>query len=890
MKALSKLLPTALLLLAGVSLPPSDGQAQQSAAPKRVLALYWYDKDYPGDARFDEHFKTVLRSAAPGAIEYYSEYLEANRFPEESQPLLLRDYLRQKYAGRIIDVVVTNAPVPLEFLLKHRSELFPNTPIVFGTIERQTVERHVSGPGATGILYAMTHRKTLDLALRLHPDTEQVFIISGTITHDKSSELTARNELQGYENKVKINYLTDLAPEELTARLRSLPTRSIALYARQQFRNQHGKLFETQDVLALIAHSAQVPIYGMSSSNVGLGIIGGYVWTIEANAARLAEMALLVANGVRARDIPIENAPDVPMFDWSQLRRWGISEDRLPPGSIIRFRELTMWQQYKWRIVAAIVLFGLQALLIGTLLVEHYRARRTQLDLQQYKGHLEKLVQKRTAELVEACDQAVAANRAKSLFLANMSHELRTPLNAILGFSDLLRERSVSEEQRKDLDIINRSGEHLLSLINDVLDVAKIEAGHRVLDIAPCDLGNLLRDVTEMMRLRAEEKHLALRVEAPAFTKYVRADAAKLRRVLINLVGNAVKYTERGSVIVRLNTRPLDDSGHVVLMLEIEDTGIGLAAQDQARIFDAFVQVGKAGRQKGTGLGLAITRQCIELMSGTIQVESAPGLGSRFRVEVPVECAQESEIIGPAAELEHVVGLEPGQPEYRVLIVEDERENWMVLERLLRNIGFQVRVAEDGAQGVERFREWRPQFIWMDLQMPVMDGFEATRHIRALEGGREAKIAAVTASVFASQRSEVLAAGLDDYVHKPYRPNEIFDCMARHLGVRYRRTNTAPPSFGEPTTELRPEGLAALPEELRAGLREALLALDVPRIAAIIESVAERDAELGAVLAHRAGRYAYTGIFNAIDLAMNHQPELVHDWEQRHHPHSRRRV
>jgi CheY-like chemotaxis protein len=477
---------------------------------------------------------------------------------------------------------------------------------------------------------------------------------------------------------------------------------------------------------------------------------------------------------------------------------------------------------------------------------------------------LEAQVSERTRELRIAKDAAVGANRAKSTFLANMSHELRTPLNAILGFSNLLRKGDVSEMQRKeDLDIIHRSGEHLLGLINDVLDVAKIEAGRITVENGPCDLDNLIRDIIDMMRVRAGEKNLALHlVQSPEFPWYVHADCAKLRQVLINVLGNAVKYTEKGSITLLLNASPGNDSEHLLLSFEVVDTGIGIAAEDQARVFEAFVQVGKPAGQKGTGLGLTITRQFVELMGGTIRVESTPGQGSLFRVDLPVERAQESEVMTPVADGERIIGLEPGQPEYRILIVEDERENWQLLRRLLEEAGFRVQVAEDGATGVEMFRTWRPHFIWMDLRMPVLDGVEAARRIRTLDGGRDVKIAAVTASVFASERENVLAAGMDDFVCKPYEPSEIFDCMTRHLGVRYRCTE---PARAAPEARAESKRLAALPEELRTELRHAVIALNVERIAGVIGRVSERDPVLGAVLARCAERFAYTAILKAVE-------------------------
>jgi signal transduction histidine kinase/CheY-like chemotaxis protein len=492
------------------------------------------------------------------------------------------------------------------------------------------------------------------------------------------------------------------------------------------------------------------------------------------------------------------------------------------------------------------------------------RSQKAEAALREHQEHLEELVRQRTAELEEARDQAQIASQSKTAFLANMSHELRTPLNAILGFSNLLRNGELAERQRKDLDIINRSGEHLLTLINGVLDLARIEAGLTETEIGPCNPRSIAGHVAEMMRVRAGEKNLALLVtESPEFPHTVRMDGAKLRQILINLLGNAVKYTERGIVTLRLHARP-DGDQCLLLKFEVEDTGIGIPTEDQSRIFDSFVQLGGQRNQKGSGLGLSITRQFVKLMDGTIEVESIPGKGSRFRVELPADPATEPEVRPSLVEWREITGLETGQPDYRILIVENEEENRVLLQRLLQGAGFQVRMVGDGARGVEMFQQWQPHFIWMDLRMPVMDGREATRCIRALEGGREVKIAIVTASAFASEREEVLASGVDDFIRKPYRPSEIFDCMARHLGLRYR--------FGVPSTPtesasvaLRPEDLNALPKELQTELANALVALDVERTLQIIRRVSEHNAELAGALSYFAGRLAYTPILDALE-------------------------
>ena len=515
------------------------------------------------------------------------------------------------------------------------------------------------------------------------------------------------------------------------------------------------------------------------------------------------------------------------------------------------------WWMTPWS--RAVAILAVAGLIFGSV-------RWRVMALQERERRLQTLVEQRTTELVEARDQAQAASRTKSTFLANMSHELRTPLNAILGFSSLLRDGGgISREQRNDLDIIHRSGEHLLELITDVLDVAKIEAGRMVVENAACDLRRLARDITEMMQGRAAEKGLKLLVdESPGFPHVARTDASRLRQILINLLGNAVKFTEQGTVTLRLDGLPDVASNRVLLRFEVEDTGIGIPAEDQAHIFDPFVQLGRQGNRKGTGLGLTISRQFVELLGGTIRLESAPGQGSRFCVEVPVERMEESEALLPDDDRAPVVRIAPGQPEYRILVVEDEVENRVLMRRILKDAGFLVCVAADGAEGVAMFQSWRPHFIWMDRRMPIMDGPDAVRRIRELEGGRDVKIAAVTASVLAGQRNEMLAAGMDDFVRKPYRLADIFDCMARHLGVRYVYAEDGARPAAQARPALRPEALAALAEGLRQELENALPSLDAERIAEVIRRISEVDPALGGMLATLAGRFAYTSILRAL--------------------------
>ncbi len=391
-------------------------------------------------------------------------------------------------------------------------------------------------------------------------------------------------------------------------------------------------------------------------------------------------------------------------------------------------------------------------------------------------------------DLKQARDTAEAANQAKSIFLANMSHELRTPLNAILGFSGLLaRGENIAPDQQEKLTIINRSGQHLLSMINDVLDLSKIEAERIELQETPFDLVALIKEISVMIQSRANAKGLFVAVEAESISfPYVKADAGKLRQILINLLNNAVKFTDEGGVTIRCATEPIPEAPkHCHIVIEVEDTGPGIDPTRQAQIFEPFVQGIDEPERKGTGLGLSICKKYADFMGGTIEVESQVGKGALFRVRLPAEIAEAADVKTPVDDKPRVIGLAPTQKTWRILIADDNLENLLLLKSVLEEVDFFVLEAKNGQEAVTLFKKESPDFVWMDMRMPVMDGYQAVRQIRQCTGGDTVPIIAITASAFGEQRNEILASGCNDMVTKPFQTYEIFEMMGRFLDLEY---------------------------------------------------------------------------------------------------------
>ncbi len=475
------------------------------------------------------------------------------------------------------------------------------------------------------------------------------------------------------------------------------------------------------------------------------------------------------------------------------------------------------------------------------------RQKEVAQSLQRLNAELENRVKERTADLEKAKEAAEQASIAKGLFIANMSHEFRTPLNAVLGFSQLmLNDEKISSDQRKYLNTINKSGQQQLSLINDVLAMSSLDNGQTQFKAFAFEFSKLLEEISETATQSAKHKGISFKIEYRCdIPRYLYTDYQKLLVILRNIIDNAVKFTESGGVTLSIGRARAERETGFTLLFEIEDSGIGIEYEMQQRIFTPFFQIAELNEQIGTGLGLTLSQRYLKLMGGEIKVESQLGKGTKFYIELPVMQVENEDVESVISGKQPVLSIEQDGQEYRILLsgYEDDR---LLLRKILEPVGFVVREASDREQLIDIFKHWQPQMIWVDTHMhQIMD---TLKHIRGLKGGENTIFAAVSAFPFNGFRNNQLPEELDEFITKPVNQNELFACMAKHLGLHYRFKQETVFEKTDKRSMIDEAEMACLDDIVLCRLNEAIQALDMERTLEVAEDIKQTAPELSQTL------------------------------------------
>ena len=598
-----------------VAQAPAPAGATEAPAAKRILVLHDENKDdLPGLGRTDRSLRDAFR-AGLGRVEIHSESLGFTRAGPEHDARSA-DFLRSKYQRLAPDLVVAVMEAPLDFVLRHRQALFPGVPVVFASIDASTIKRKALPPDVTGVLLKRTYAPTLEVALRLQPETRNVVVVGGAAPFDRFLQDLVRRDLQPFEGRVAIEYLFGTSMEEALKRLAALPPNSVVLYV-SVLRDGAGRRFVPADALASIAASANAPVYVFLDQYVGLGAVGGNVYSFATHGEHVASVGLQVLRGEPAANIPIRDVgAQADMFDARQLKRWKLDEARLPPGSQVLYREPSIWAQYRWYIAAAIALVSLQAALIGALVVARARRRRAEAEARRQRDDLAHVL--RVTTLGE--------------ITSSLAHEIIQPLTAILTNADAAKRFLESGRPAAAKDVAEALADIHASADQAALVIDRLRRLFRKERVrhGAVDVKTLVEDVVHLLHAAMLVERIDIELAFDRPLPPVAGDAVQLEQVLLNVLTNAsdaIGASRGGPRRITIRGRH-DEPGRVVI--EVADTGVGVEHADLDHIFEHFVST----KPKGLGMGLAISRSIINAHGGRIWATRNPDRGITMHIEL----------------------------------------------------------------------------------------------------------------------------------------------------------------------------------------------------------------------------------------------------------------
>jgi len=602
-----------MLALAALCTPGLCVSASAQAVPSRtVLTIHVGAGDFPANPLLDAGIREALMARSDIPIDYFAEYLDSEVFPEEEVSRALGEYIRRKYQGRRIDLVITTTQVGLRFVLDHRAELFPDAPIVCSTIDVPDDTARRAGAGIAGLRVGVAYGETLKLALALHPSTEHVFFVSNRL--DQATSDLIKAGFRDLVSRAALTFVDAPTVPRLLAEIRDVPPRSLIVYQFFQ-QNAPGQRMYAHEIAPLVAGAAKVPVYGTNDLYVGSGVVGGVVRDLRESGTRLGAMALRILTGTRAQDIPIEDTRVEPMFDWRALQRWGISESRLPPGSVIRFRGPSLWRDYRRQVLVVLGGLLLQSLLIVALLYQRGARQRAEVEARR--------------------NLSLAADAGRRVTMAaltgSIAHELGQPLNAILhnaqaGEMLVAANRATPETLRAILADIRTADLRATQIIERHRSMLR---AHQ-LDRKPIDVRAVVREGVALIADHTKARQVQVHVALPPDPCVVVGDPLLLQQVFVNLLMNAMDAmaetpAERRRITIQNDVSP----GSVEV--SVRDTGTGLPASLDGKLFEPFVTT----KTNGLGIGLTIAHTIIEVHRGRIDAHNNPDGGATFTVTLP---------------------------------------------------------------------------------------------------------------------------------------------------------------------------------------------------------------------------------------------------------------
>ena len=740
---------TLFLLVLAIGLAAGSGQA--SAVPN-ILVIHSYNPDLSWTSDIHRGITEALAQSS-GAYSLSTEYLDAKRYPQQDLLNMQTELIATHVRSNTFNAVIVSDDAAFNFVLQKREELFQGIPVIFCGVNNFQPEMLRGADGITGVSEILSVQETLDAALTLHPKARELVIIGGALSStDRSNRSRFLRLMPAYSQRLRFHFWQDMPTATLLDRVAGLGPDTI-VFLNNVIAGLDGRMLDFGPSVALIRARTKNPIYGLWDFFLGHGIVGGKLVNGVEQGRIAARMTLRILDGEPPSSLPVvKDVANRFFFDHRELDRLGIDEDLLPPDSVIVHRPQSIFEANKKLILAfTSIVLGLLVVIFSLALVVHVR-RQTLRELH---------VARRKAE---------EANEAKSLFLAHMSHEIRTPLTGIMGLAELAANTPSNSSLQEYLAMIRQSGQSLLHIINDILDFSKVEAGKLVLRKTSFNILKMLHDSIAFFKPGAQEKGVSLSLILDAqLPETVLGDETRIRQIFFNLLGNAVKFTEKGEITLRLASLATAENSNIVAHFEIKDTGCGIPAEKQSCIFERFTQADHFPTRtyQGTGLGLAIVKQLIEVMGGTIHVRSEDGVGSTFFFSIPLERVHLEE---RAQEADSSAA--PAVPSLAVLVVEDNAINQLFLQKSLEKLGHGVKCVANGQEALECLRASSFDCILMDIQMPVMDGTRATQRIRQ-ELGLSLPIIALTAHAMHGDREKFLQQGFDEYLPKPVSISDL---------------------------------------------------------------------------------------------------------------------